>query len=86
MDRGKAGNVLGGPLSALRFVIEEIACHPGVAAPLEAGEIVTTGTLTDAHAVAAGETWSARFQGIDLPGFELAFVDGGAPVADGPQG
>lgn len=86
LDRGKAGNVLGGPLSALRSVVDEIARHPGVAAPLAAGDIVTTGTLTAAHPVAAGETWSARFAGIDLPGFELAFVDSGAPVEDGPQG
>jgi 2-oxo-3-hexenedioate decarboxylase len=73
-DRGAASNVLGGPVSALRFLVAEIARHPG-ATPLAAGEIVTTGTLTDAHPAAPGEVWSAAFAGIDLPGFALSLVD-----------
>jgi 2-oxo-3-hexenedioate decarboxylase len=72
-DRGHARNVLGGPLSALRFLIDEIARYPG-AAPLGAGEIVTTGTLTDAWPAAAGERWTAEFAGIDLPVIELTFA------------
>lgn len=73
-DRGHARNVLGGPLSALRFLVAEIARHPG-ATPLEAGEIVTTGTLTDAHPLCPGEIWAAVFKGIDLPSFALTSHD-----------
>jgi 2-keto-4-pentenoate hydratase len=42
-------------------------------APVGAGEVVTTGTLTDAYPVAAGETWHTRIEGIELPGLELVF-------------
>ncbi|MBP7242297.1 fumarylacetoacetate hydrolase family protein [Amaricoccus sp.] len=74
-DRGEAANVLGGPLSALRFLVDEIARRPG-SPPLAAGEIVTTGTLTDAWPAAPGETWTAAFSGIDLPAVTLRLTDG----------
>ena len=35
---------------------------------------ITTGTWTDAHPVAAGETWSTAFAGVSLPGMTLSFV------------
>lgn len=67
---GHASNVLGGPLSALRFLVEEIACTRPADA-LRPGEIVTTGTLTDAQPVAAGDLWSTVLHGIDLGGLRL---------------
>lgn len=67
---GRAQNVLDGPLPALRFLIDEIARHPGTE-PLAAGEIITTGTLTDAMPIAAGETWSTTLAGIDVQGLRL---------------
>src|SRR5215212_2217615 len=51
VDQGRASNVLGGPLSALRHLVEVLANDP-VNPPLAAGEIVTTGTLTRAFPVA----------------------------------
>lgn len=60
---GEAGFVLGGPLKALRFLVQTLE---GTPYPLRPGEIVTTGTLTDAQPVAAGERWSASFHGVDL--------------------
>src|SRR5258708_22863118 len=45
LDRGHAGNVLGGPLSALRHLAGLLASDP-LNPPLAAGEIVSTGTLT----------------------------------------
>lgn len=68
--QGRAANVLGGPLEALKFLIDEIARYP-VCQPLEAGELVTTGTLTEAMAVKPGETWRARFDGIALGPLEI---------------
>ena len=72
---GRGSDVLGGPVSALRFLVHEIARHPANP-PLAAGEIVTTGTLTDAQPVAAGETWSTRLEGIPLDGLVLKVVTG----------
>lgn len=69
---GRAQNVLDGPLPALRFLVDEIARHPG-SEPLAAGEIITTGTLTDAMPIAAGETWSTTLAGIDAQGLRLQF-------------
>lgn len=69
---GHAGNVLGGPLEALRFLVEEIARYPG-SEPLHAGELVTTGTLTEAMPARVGEAWTARFQGIELTPVSLRF-------------
>jgi 2-keto-4-pentenoate hydratase len=72
IDRGHAGNVLGGPLSALRHLVQLLASDP-VNPPLAAGEIVSTGTLTKAMPVAPGETWTARVDGIGLDGISLRF-------------
>lgn len=68
--KGKAQDVLGGPLSSLRALVEALSTHP-ISAPLQAGEIVTTGTLTDAMPLVAGEVWSTRLEGIDLKGLRL---------------
>ena len=70
-DAGHARQVLGGPLASLRFLVTEIARRPG-SAPLAAGEIVTTGTLTDAQPVRPGETWTTELDGIPVRGLRLA--------------
>ena len=67
---GHGRDVLGGPLSALRFLVEDLARRPD-APPLAAGEIVTTGTLTGAHEVAPRERWSTTITGAPLPGLTL---------------
>lgn len=69
---GHARNVLGGPLEALKFLVEEIARFPNCE-PLGAGELVTTGTLTEAMPARPGETWCARFDGIELKPLQLHF-------------
>jgi 2-oxo-3-hexenedioate decarboxylase len=73
VDRGQARNVLDGPLSALRHLNDLLAgdrCNP----PLAAGEIVTTGTVTRAFPVAAGETWHTELHGLDLPPMTIRFT------------
>ena len=72
VDRGAGANVLGSPLEALAFLVEVLA-RQSDAPPLAAGEIVSTGTLTDAHPVAPGETWSTAFEGLPLNGLEVSF-------------
>lgn len=69
--KGSARNVLGGPLTAIRHCLDVIAHHPG-SEPIAAGEIVTTGTLTDAMPIAAGETWTTTLSGTQLQGLSLA--------------
>lgn len=72
IDRGHADNVLGGPLSALRHLVGLLASDP-FNPPLAAGEIVSTGTLTKAMPVAAGEVWTATPTGIALEEIRLRF-------------
>lgn len=72
VDRGVGENVLGSPLLALAHLVELLAKQP-LSAPLAAGEIITTGTLTDAHPVAPGETWRTEIRGLPLHGLKLVF-------------
>jgi 2-oxo-3-hexenedioate decarboxylase len=71
-DQGIGSNVLGSPLLALAFLVE-ILSKQTQSPPLEAGEIVSTGTLTDAHPVAPGERWRTDFHGFAVRGMEIAF-------------
>ena len=71
IDRGVGANVLGSPLLALSHLVGLLAANPAHA--LRPGEIITTGTITDAHPVAAGETWTTEFSGIALPGLGVTF-------------
>ena len=73
VDHGVAANVLDGPLFALRHLAETLAQDP-FSPPLAAGEIVTTGTLTRAFPVAAGEEWTTKLSGIPLEGARIRFV------------
>lgn len=72
-DRGLGANVLGSPLSALGFLLDVLERQKD-APPLRAGEIITTGTLTDAYPVKPGETWSTSFTGLPLAGLEIRFT------------
>lgn len=72
MERGRGSNVLEGPLSAVRYLVELLA-RDANNPPLAAGEIVSTGTLTRAFPVKAGETWTTKLKGIDLEGVSLKF-------------
>jgi 2-oxo-3-hexenedioate decarboxylase len=72
VDRGIGEIVLGSPLAALGHLVEVLVRQPQ-SPSLAAGEIVTTGTLTDAHPVAAGETWSTEIRGLPLAGLRLTF-------------
>jgi 2-oxo-3-hexenedioate decarboxylase len=73
IDHGSAANVLDGPLSALRHLVGLLA-HDPENPPLEAGEIVTTGTLTRAFPIAPGETWRTALDGLPLDGIAIRFV------------
>jgi 2-oxo-3-hexenedioate decarboxylase len=72
-DQGVGSNVLGSPLLALAFFLE-ILSKQTESPLLEAGEIVSTGTLTDAHPVAPGERWSTDLHGFAVRGLEIEFT------------
>ena len=65
IEKGVGANVLGSPARALMHLRDVLATQPW-APPLAAGEIVTTGTITDAQPVRAGETWHATFGALPL--------------------
>ena len=73
VDHGLAANVLDGPLFALRHLAETLA-QDRLSPSLSAGEIVTTGTLTRAFPVAAGEEWTTTLTGVPLEGARIRFV------------
>ena len=70
---GHARNVLGGPLESLAFLATEIARF-GVTDTLQAGEIITTGTLSDAPNISAGESWTATFPGLPATPLKLTLT------------
>jgi 2-oxo-3-hexenedioate decarboxylase len=73
VDRGVGANVLDSPLLALAYFVEVLRKQPGATA-LMPGELVTTGTITDAHPVVPGETWSTELKQIGLKGLEVTFA------------
>ena len=66
------GFVLDGPLHALAHLLAELRNCPGAPA-LQPGDVVTTGTWTDAWPVQRGETWHAEF-GAPLAPISVRFV------------
>lgn len=72
VDRGVGANVLDSPALALADLARVLATLPQFP-PLAAGEIVTTGTLTDAWPVAPGETWSSDYGALGLEGLTVTF-------------
>ncbi len=73
VDQGTGANVLDSPLLSLAFLVEILAQQPE-SPPLAPGEIISTGTLTDAHPVQAGETWSTDLHGFVARGLEIEFT------------
>ena len=72
VDEGRGSNVLGSPIKALRHLVE-LLDKDEFNSPLEAGEVVTTGTLTRALDIKDGDVWSTKINGIELSGLEVRF-------------
>jgi 2-keto-4-pentenoate hydratase len=73
VDRGVGANVLDSPAIALGHLARVISEQPG-ARDLAAGELVTTGTITNAHPVRAGEYWRADYGAVGLEPLTLTFA------------
>lgn len=70
---GFGSNVLDSPVHAVLQLHQTLKTQPQFP-PLKAGELIATGTLTDAHAVKPGQTWSSAFSGLALPGLTLSLI------------
>ena len=72
VEEGTGANVLDDPLRALQYFLAELRRCPG-APDLQAGDVVTTGTWTDAWPVQPGEHWSTSYS-ANLPGLKVTFL------------
>lgn len=70
---GFGSDVLDSPLHAVWHLHQLLKTQPQFA-PLSAGEVITTGTWTDAYPVQRGQTWVTAFSGVALPGLTLSFI------------
>ncbi len=69
---GFGKDVMDSPLHALWHLHQQLQHQPAFQG-LQAGEIITTGSWTDAHPVERGEVWSSAFLQIGLPGLNVSF-------------
>ena len=65
VDEGSGKNSLRSPALCVGELAAALARQPA-AAPLSAGELVSSGTLTESQPIGAGQTWTALVDGIDL--------------------
>jgi 2-keto-4-pentenoate hydratase len=70
---GLGANVLGSPALALAFLADLLAMQPFMQ-PLAAGELVSTGTITDALPVKPGETWSTEVTGLPAQNLTIRYT------------
>jgi 2-oxo-3-hexenedioate decarboxylase len=70
VEEGSGKNSLRSPALCLDELASAISRQPA-AEPLAAGELVSSGSLTAAHPIASGETWTAVVDGLDLSALTL---------------
>src|SRR6185295_20141960 len=65
VEEGSGKNSLRSPALCLAELAAAITRRPG-AEPLEAGELISSGTLTESRPIAAGDIWRAEVEGLAL--------------------
>lgn len=73
VEQGGGRNVLDGPLTALRLWVDAMAQRTPHW-PIMAGDVVTTGTLTDAWPLAPGQQWGTAVSDARLAGLHLTLT------------
>ena len=63
--------MLDSPALALAHLVRLLRALPQCP-PLSAGEVITTGTITDAWPVNPGETWRSDYGSLGIAGLTLA--------------
>ena len=66
--QGEASMVLDNPVCALGHLVEQLAL---IDRQLQAGDVITTGTLTDAQVLSPDQTWRSTIHGAALDGLQL---------------
>ena len=69
-EAGGGRNSLRSPALCVAELATAISRRAG-AEPLAAGELISTGTLTESRLIAPGEVWSATVEGLSLPDLTL---------------
>ena len=72
-EEGTGANVLDGPVSAVRYLHKSLAGIKNQVL-LSSGNIITTGTMTDAKPVFPGEKWTGKFEGIIESDLSVEFL------------
>jgi len=72
-EEGRGSNVLDGPISALKYLQVGIEKYEAEL-DLQPGDVITTGTLTDAKPICAGQVWSAVFEGFAKMDLAIKFT------------
>lgn len=70
LTAGFGSDILNSPLHAL-WHLHQMLQNQTQFAPLAAGEVITTGSWTDARPVKPGQVWQTAYSGIALPGLTL---------------
>jgi 2-oxo-3-hexenedioate decarboxylase len=65
-------NALDHPALALAFLADILVTQPAFDA-LAAGEVITTGTLTAALPIKAGESWTSEISGLPIAPLTVTF-------------
>ena len=68
--RGIGANALGSPLHAALHLLDVLKGQHDYE-PIQAGEVLTTGTLISPPPIQAGDTWVTELSGVELPGLRL---------------
>ena len=68
IESGTGENVLGNPIAAITHLTKLLGSENRLAA----GEIITTGTITGAYSIAAGQSWQTTLSGIALPDLSVS--------------
>jgi 2-oxo-3-hexenedioate decarboxylase len=66
--QGRGADVLDGPVQALGHLVAGLAAR---GERIAAGSVITTGTLTDAQPLSAGQHWRTAIDGVPLSGLSL---------------
>ena len=72
IEKGAASNVLDSPLMALLHFMKALRSCPG-APDVQAGDVITTGTWTDAWPLEKGQQWQSRYDS-PLTGIKLQVI------------
>lgn len=68
-EKGVSATVLGNPLNSILHLMKGLSAHGRE--PLRAGDVVTTGTITAAYPMQAGQRWTTTLTGLDLPDLDV---------------